>query len=52
MRTMSGSVVFPFSEMVQDSIATHGLFWALDYYCAQNNLSVWEFNIYAGLPQS
>lgn len=52
MRTMSGSTVFPFSEMVQDTIRTHGYLWALEYYCCQNDLSVFEFNIFAGLSTS
>lgn len=49
MRTLSGSVVFPFSEMVRDTIDTHGYDWAFEYYCIQNGLAMWEFNIFAGI---
>jgi len=48
-QTLKGSTKFPFSEMVQDTIATHGVNWAFDYYCVQNDLPLWQWNIYSGL---
>lgn len=49
MRSMSGSVVFPFSDMVKDTIDTHGYDWAYHYYVFQNDLPVWQFRIFAGV---
>jgi hypothetical protein len=49
MRSMSGSLEFPFSQMVQDTIATHGLRWAVRYYCKRHGLSAREFRIFSGI---
>lgn len=43
---MHGSPAIPFSTLVRDTIATHGLGWAVDYYCTRRGLSAWEFRMY------
>jgi hypothetical protein len=49
MRSLSGSVVFPFSEMVRDTIREHGLSWAVSYYRGKHGLSAREFRIFSGI---
>lgn len=49
MRTLSGSITFPFSAMVQDTIQNFGLSWAVDYYRSKHKLSAREFRIFAGI---
>jgi hypothetical protein len=49
MKSLSGSLVFPFDQMVKDSIATHGLGWAVRYYVKKHGIPSWQFRIYAGI---
>jgi len=49
MRTLSGSLAFPFSAMVQDTIATHGLRFAVAYYVVKHKLPARQFRIFAGI---
>lgn len=47
---MRGTLSVPFSSLVQDTIATHGLAWAAAYY-AKRGLPLWQFLVFAGLRQ-
>jgi len=47
--TMQGSGDLPFDQMVKDTINTHGLKWAFDYYVRKNGLPPRQFQIFAGL---
>jgi hypothetical protein len=47
--TMMGSKDVPFDQLVKDTIKTHGLKWAFDYYVKKNGLSPRQFQIFAGL---
>lgn len=49
MSSLHGSLAFPFSQMVQNTIYVHGLSFALDYYCAKHGMSIREFGIFAGV---
>lgn len=49
MRSLSGSLVFPFSEMVRDTIKVHGLRFAVHYYCKKHGLTAAEFRIFSGI---
>lgn len=49
MRTLSGSPAFTFSEMMRDTIATHGLTWAVTYYRVKHGLTAREFRIFSGI---
>lgn len=40
MSSTRGNSAFPFTEMVADTIKTHGLRWAVAYYYAR--LPAWE----------
>lgn len=48
MSTMRGTVEYPFSAMVQDTIRAHGFEWAANYYINERGLSAWEFVIFTG----
>ena len=39
-QTTAGSTVFPFTQMVRDTIEAHGLSWAVAYY--MKRLPQWE----------
>lgn len=47
--TMQGKPGVPFSELVKDSIETHGVKWAFDYYVKKHGLPPRQFQIFAGL---
>ena len=49
MKSLSGSLVFPFDQMVKDTIAAHGLAWAVRYYVVKHKLTTREFRIFAGI---
>lgn len=46
-KVMNGSIEYPMSERVQDTIKAHGLVWACDYYMS-HGFEAWEFFILAG----
>lgn len=43
---MTGKGSIRFSELVQDTIAEHGIAWAAAYY-ASKGLPLWQFLIFA-----
>lgn len=47
--TMQGKGDVRFSDMVKDTIETHGLPWAFDYYVKKHGLPPKQFQIFAGL---
>jgi hypothetical protein len=47
--TMQGNNTVPFDQMVKDTVKTHGLKWAFDYYVRKNGLPPRQFQIFAGL---
>lgn len=47
--SMQGSKEFTFSQKVQDTINTHGVKWAFDYYVKKHGLPPRQFKIFAGL---
>lgn len=47
--TLSGMEEVPFSELVRDTIATHGLRWAVEYYVKKHKIPAKQFRIYAGI---
>lgn len=50
---MRGTLTVPFTELVRDTIAAHGIGWALRYYCHgpsnRERISHREFRIFAGI---
>ena len=48
-RNMTGRPTVPFSELVRDSIAAHGLAWAVRAYRVKHGLTAFEFRIFAGI---
>lgn len=46
---LHGHIDVPFSTLVQDTIAAHGLAWAVHYYCVKHKLSGREFRVFAGI---
>lgn len=46
-KVMNGSVAYPMSARVQDTIRVHGLVWACNYYMS-HGFKDWEFFILAG----
>jgi hypothetical protein len=48
---MNGSVGYPMSARVQDTIKVHGFSWSYDYYIKQHDFKAWEFFILAGMPE-
>lgn len=46
---MTGSTNLKLSELIRDSIDTHGLQWAFDYYVKKHGLPSRQFEIFAGL---
>lgn len=49
-KVINGTVFYPMSARVQDTVAVHGLQWAAYYYIEQHGFAEWEFRILAGLP--
>jgi hypothetical protein len=47
--TMQGSTDVPFSKLVQDTIKTHGVKYAFEYYVKKHGLPPRQFQIFAGL---
>lgn len=47
--TMQGDKTYTFSQKVQDTINTHGVKWAFDYYVKKHGLPPRQFKIFAGL---
>lgn len=47
--SMQGVPGVPFSELVQDTIKSHGVKWAFDYYVKKKGLPPRQFQIFAGL---
>jgi len=43
---MRGSITVPFSELFADTVNTHGIQWAKEYYL-KNGMQLWEFNFWA-----
>lgn len=44
MSTTRGNVGFTMVEMMRDTIQTHGLAWAMQYYAAR--LPAWELRVF------
>ena len=49
MKTLSGTIGCPFDTMVKDTIAVHGLAWAVHYYRVKHGLTALEFRIFSGI---
>ena len=47
--SMQGDSTYTFSQKVQDTINTHGVKWAFDYYVKKHGLPPRQFKIFAGL---
>lgn len=47
--SMQGDKTYTFSQKVQDTINTHGVKWAFDYYVKKHGLPPRQFKIFAGL---
>ena len=52
MRVMNGSIEYPMSQRIADTVAVHGIAWARDYYVRQHRLALWEFFILAGAQRA
>ncbi len=50
MKTMNGSVEYPMTERIADTIEAHGWPWAYRYYVREHGFASWEFYILAGVP--
>jgi hypothetical protein len=48
MTTMRGTPTVPFSSLIADTIATHGMLWAWRYY-SKHGMSRQEFRLWAKL---
>ena len=48
MRVMNGSIEYPMSQRVQDTIRVHGFMWSYNYYVVEHKFAEWEFFILAG----
>ena len=46
---MSGRPTSPFSALVRNHIAAHGLRWAVQQYRVKHGLTALEFRIFAGV---
>lgn len=46
---LQGTIEFPFSTLVRETIEKHGEGWAFDYYVRQQGLARWEYRLFAGL---
>lgn len=47
--SMQGSTAVKFSDMVKDTIDTHGVKWAFEYYVLKHGLPPRQFRIFAGI---
>jgi len=47
--SMQGSSAATFSQLVQDTIAEHGVKWAVEYYVKKHGLPPRQFRIFAGI---
>lgn len=47
MTTMTGKIGYTFSEMVRDTIATHGETWAYNYYVVEMKLPEWQWMVFS-----
>lgn len=46
---MHGTPTVPFSTLVQNTIAVHGLAWSVRHYRVKHGLTALEFRIFAGI---
>jgi len=46
--TVAGSTVYPFDQMVKDTVKAHGWLWAFGYYVVDHGLPAWQFDIFCG----
>lgn len=44
---MKGSIQVTFAELFRDTVETHGLEFAREYYCTKHGMSAWEFGFWA-----
>ena len=50
---MRGSGSIRFSELFRDTVETHGVSWAFQYYCRKHGMQPWEFAFWCkGIPQA
>lgn len=47
MCKLHGSVAYPLSAQIADTIEEHGYWWAADYYMGKHKLSMFEWHILA-----
>lgn len=47
---MKGSQQIRFSALMADTVNTHGLMWAYEYYCKKHGMAFWEFCFWNGIP--
>ena len=50
MKAMNGSIEFPMSARIADTVNAHGFQWAYRYYVREHGFAAWEFFILAGVP--
>ena len=50
MRVMNGSIEYPMSQRIADTVAVHGWLWSYRYYVKQHGLKAWEFFALGGVP--
>lgn len=50
MKTMNGSIEYPMSERINDTVRVHGFMWSYNYYVQRHGFKAWEFFILAGMP--
>lgn len=48
-KVMNGSIFYPMSERIKDTIKVHGFDWSYDYYVGQHGFEAWEFFTLAGV---
>lgn len=49
-KVMNGSVEYPMSARIKDTVAVHGFMWAYRYYVVKHGFKAWEFFTLAGVP--
>jgi len=49
MTSTHGTLGYTFSRMVRDTIAEHGLQWAVRYYVKRHKIPARQFRIFAGI---
>lgn len=47
--SFNGTPEHPLSELIQDTINTHGVKWAFEYYCVKHGLPPRQFRILSGI---